>query len=856
MPIFKAFCTILIFLLAVTTGGIPGGAMVPPPGQDPPQQPPRPPISDEERRRVMERLMEQMRKAQEAQQQVPAPQTQQPATQPAGPPAGPLPSLVQRAPLAADQIQLSYDNADLYDFINQLADTLGLTPIIIDPEIKGSVTIHSNAPMAKAEVFPLFNIILKNNNAALVSDGRFYQIVPISSGLKKGLELVEHYPPQPPAKPDAEAQPGGTTPQTPPAAQTTPPAQTPPPQPPPTPPPAAQAPPSRPADDVPRLATHVIRVEFVPVRDLVEPIKIFMTDGGVIIPYDRLNMLILTDYSDSVRKIIEVIRLLDDSYLNPDLVELIKIKFNNSADVLEDLRKIFGSGTKDSGTGVYFVSLDRMNSILVMANSKRALEEVKRWIEKLDATTGRTLQTFVYTVENGTASNIVSILAALYGGEGSTTGEQRGTTQGSGPFGTGVGATQTGTREGVGAAGRTGALGSGTSTLGAGGAGFTSTGGGGGGGGLGSFGGGGLVGGSQLGPRLSTGTGTSSQVLRGGAISGLQEQVRIVVDEINNALIIQASAADYAYILETIKKLDVLPRQALIDARIFEIELTDTLSYGISSALQARSANGNLTTGSIDATAGALKASTFAFIGNSREILLTLDALREKTKVKVLESPTLLALDGTEAKITVGGEVPYPGGTFVGAAGSSTTSVQYRETGISLIIIPRISASGNVTLALAQEVSSPGAPTSVGPTFNKTSISTTLAVKDGETVTIAGLIRDSDNSGRSGVPYLANIPIFGFLFGKVKRTITRTELLILITPHVIRTPERFKEMTEEVKDSLRGVRPFVEEKEQERLKVLEEAQKARAKQQQKKAAKPEEPPPAEPTPTPPAKPPV
>jgi general secretion pathway protein D len=362
------------------------------------------------------------------------------------------------------------------------------------------------------------------------------------------------------------------------------------------------------------------------------------------------------------------------------------------------------------------------------------------------------------------------------------------------------------------------------------------------GGGLGGLGGGGaFVGGGaqQLGPRLTQGAGASSQILRGGSISGLQENVRVVVDEINNALIIQASAADYAYILETIKKLDVLPRQALIDARIFEVELTDVLSYGVAASLQARGTAQRLTTGSTNATTGALLANTFAFVGSGREVLLTLAALREKTKVKILEAPSLLALDGTEAKIVVGGEVPYPVGTFVSSVGGSTTSTQYRETGVSLIVIPRISASGTVTLAIAQEVSTPGAPTTNGPTFNKTSISTTLAVRDGETVVIAGLIRDSDNYGRSGVPYLAQLPLVGALFGKWKRTVNRTELIILITPHVIRTPERFQEMTQEVQDSLRDVRKLYNEKTKERLETMEDARKDRIKEEERRQKKAE-----------------
>ena len=574
-------------------------------------------------------------------------------------------------------------------------------------------------------------------------------------------------------------------------------------------------------------------------------------------PYERLNMLIVTDYTDSISKVLEIIRLLDDSYLNPDLIELIKIKFNNSADVADDLRKIFGSGTKDSSTGIYFVSLDRMNSILVMANSKRALEEFKRWIAQLDATTGRSVQTFVYTVENGTATNIAFILSALYGGEGTPTQSMTGGMGGQmGGYGgrayqsgmgmtggaVGGGATPFGGTGSTYGGGTFGGYGGGFGGQGYGG-GYGSYGSGFGGalgggyGGYGSFGGGFLGGGQQLGPRLSQGPGMSATILRGGAFSGLQDTVRIVVDEINNTLIVQSSAADYAYISETIKKLDVLPRQAIIDARIFEVDLTDDLSFGVAANLQARQSGQHLTTAGIEGASGALSANTFAFIGNSRELLLSLQALSTKTRVKVLEAPSVLALDGTEARIVVGGEVPYPSVGFVGGVGAST-SVQYRDTGIQLLVMPRISASGTVPLAIAQEISTPGAPITVGnspaPTFNKTSVSTTLAVKDGETVAIAGLIRDSNRASRSGVPFFSSVPLLGALFGKTSKQAARTEVLIMITPHVIRTPERFQEMSQDLKDSLRHVRKWADQKEKEHAEDIENAQEQRARREAKK----------------------
>jgi general secretion pathway protein D len=311
-----------------------------------------------------------------------------------------------------------------------------------------------------------------------------------------------------------------------------------------------------------------------------------------------------------------------------------------------------------------------------------------------------------------------------------------------------------------------------------------------------------------------------------------------VADDINNSLIIQGSAADYEYLLETIKRMDVLPRQAIIDARIFEIDLTDALSFGVSATLQAQTpGQQQLTTGSIDASTGALSASSFAFVGSSREILMALNALRQKTKVRILEAPSLLVIDGQMAHIQVGGQVPIPGGTFVSAAGGATTSVQYANTGTELEITPRISASGVVTLQVSQGVTAVGAGSALGPTFSTTNVLTTLAVKDGESVAIAGLIRESDSSGRSGVPFLSDIPVLGALFGRTNRSATRTELLIMITPHVIRTPERFREMSEQLKDSLRNAGKYADQKQKEIKDDQEKAFIERLKKEQEQMKK-------------------
>ena len=842
MSINRSWNSIIVIFAALLMGSLSSAAWTP-------QQQGSPPTSDRERRQLLERLAREAQQNRQGNRQAPVPPPPQPqpgspvpapATPPAPAPVPPPPAgAIQRE---SGKVQLSYENADLYDFINQISSTLSLTPIVIDSEVKGTVNIQSSAPMSKEDIFPLFNMILKNNNAALIKQGNIYQIVPISSALKKGIEIIEQFPEAPVAKPESEKKSEAATPKATKESLTTPlPAAATASRP--TTQAAARNAPGTESSSAPRLATHVIRVEFVPVKDLIEPIKLFMTEGGVIMPYERLNMLILTDYTDSAARVLQIVRMLDNNYLDPDLVDLVKIKNNASADVTEDLKKIFGSGSKDSSTGISFVSLERLNAIFVMASSKRGLEEVKRWINELDAASGRNIQTYVYVVENSTASNIAMMLSALYGGEGSS-GSASGGSGGTGTTGTG------GTALGGGRSGtQTGNFGGSQSNY-SGSRGESSTpfgnqssyqG-----GQTGGFGGGGYMGGSafgtgqRLGPQLNPSRTVTSQVLRGGPFSGLQDTVRLVVDDVNNSIIIQATAADYAYISETIKKMDVLPRQAIIDARIFEVDLTNDLSYGVNSALQPLtdgSSGEHLTTGAISA-AGAFSANTFALVGNSRQILLALDALRTKTKVKILEAPSVLALDGTMATIVVGREYPYPGGTYTPSSGGNTTSVQYRDTGISLLVMPRISASGSITLDITAEVSSPGpgipmSDTQSAPSFSKTSVTGTLSVQDGKTVAIAGLIRDSKDSSRSGVPFLSEIPILGSLFGHTTNTSQRSELIILITPHVIKTPDKFEEATQELKDSLRHVRQLADEKEKEQIKDIEDARKERLKKEDK-----------------------
>jgi len=385
MSINKSWSVIIILFTVLLSGSYSPAAPSP---QEPP---PGPPVSEEDRRRQIDQLRERLLENQQQRNQRALPQQAQPSVAPAPTPAAAPATAPQQISLTQSngKLQLVFKDADLTAFIQQISELLGLTPLVIDSAVQGAVTIHSSAPMSKDEVLSLFHLILKTNNVSLVENNGIHQVVPISSALKAGVDLIEHQPPDVGSETTPDTQPG-------------------------TPTPVSEL------SEVPKLSLHVVPVEFIPVRDLIEPIRLFMTQGSVIIPYERLNMLILNDYEDSIERILKVIRVLDNKYMDQELIELVEIKNNASADVAADLKKMFGDGTETAATGISFVSLDRLNALFVMASSKRALTEVKHWINVLDTTTGRSIQTNEYIVQNSTASNIATLLYNLYGGDGNT----------------------------------------------------------------------------------------------------------------------------------------------------------------------------------------------------------------------------------------------------------------------------------------------------------------------------------------------------------------------------------------------------------------------------------------------------
>jgi general secretion pathway protein D len=330
-----------------------------------------------------------------------------------------------------------------------------------------------------------------------------------------------------------------------------------------------------------------------------------------------------------------------------------------------------------------------------------------------------------------------------------------------------------------------------------------------------------------------------------------KQEVRIVADEVTNSLVVLATRRDYQLILDVLKRIDVVPRQVVLEVMIAEVVLGKGLEFGISYAFSDGSLRNALPPTAADPTtdddndatprtdptsgtdlfnvlepvAGLIGTAqrvpgaggAFAVLKSGQDFQIFLNALQARTNVKMLAAPHVIAADNREAYILVGQSIPILTNTtaFADSNGTISNSVQYRDTGKILTVLPQVNSKGLVNLQIRQEVSAvletrDGAQTSFGstgsPAFSTREIDTTLVVNDGATVLMGGIIDDTITHTRAGVPYLMDIPVLGWAFRSERDINARTELLITITPYVVRNREEAEMVTEDFSSRIDGLR--------------------------------------------------
>jgi len=757
---------------------------------------------------------------------------------------------------ANESVLLNFEEGDIRAVIDSLATALGLN-YMIDPRVEGQVTIRTLGRIPKSDLLPVFNRILRNNGIAAVKVGDVYHIVPVGEAKTRAIL---------PPTAASRAEMGATD----------------------------------------SFVIEIIPCEHVGSEDMVSVLEPFITPGGDVFSYPRGNLLIVTDLASNVGRLRDLVLALDTDAFRGMKTRTYKLKHGDIDVIYEEMGALLGSygHAVDGSTGLTIIPMPRLESLTAITFDTSLLDQISRWLQVLDISPeeggGRKVR--VYRVENVKAADLAAILNELFGGDGGAGGGGGGggglgirggaIAEGRQAFGRPGGLTAAGARGGAtgGAMGARrlstaqqmgGARGPVTGqqqTFGAGGGG-------------GALGGArnrqqGLGGQQAGGARGFGGRGAGAGQAQGGAAAGavgvilpggrqaraggggfggipapppiFKEEVRIVADEVTNALVIFATKQDYEMILGVLKDIDVVPRQVLIEVMIAEVTLTKGMEFGVDHAIRygggagTRGAsavrNSGLGSGggggddddddddddtgsAVSAAARAIApgiASAIASVANPNSGGLTaivtdrenfavvLRALSSKSAVKILSAPHILAADNREAHSQVGQSIPILTGTQTNLASNADNvfnQIQYRDTGTILTILPQVNSAGLVNMQISQEVSAVGSPefgTTGSPSFLTREAETTMVVQDGDSILIGGIIDEQRSTSRSGVPFIMDIPVLGRLFRFDKVTHARTELLILITPHVIRSRDEGLLVTEQYKNGFHALETFMD----------------------------------------------
>jgi general secretion pathway protein D len=511
-----------------------------------------------------------------------------------------------------------------------------------------------------------------------------------------------------------------------------------------------------------RPVTQIIPVEYVPVTEVSSVLKPMLSQFGSIIPNPRNNLLIINDIASNIKRLLNVLKEIDVDAFQNTRMAFFQLKYSDVKTLSTELAEILNA-LNLSKEGVALVPIERINSLVVFASSPSLLKKVEGWIKKLDEEVMTGQNIFVYHVQNVKAESIATILKELYEREDKKPRPLPSPTKRKSPH------------------------------------------------------------------RVSS----SLTSLKTATFS----KVEIVTFEPTNSLVILASPGIYREIKEIIKKLDVYPKEVLIEVVIAEVTLTETDQFGIQwSVLHNLSIEGTDIKGLIqsrsrdapsytlpptlgtDSASASVTASGLSYLLFKPDRLVALlHALASRGKLNILSSPRLLVRDQEEASIEVGSDIPTATSTTTDVTTSTLTqNIEYKTVGIKLKIKPSINDEKTVVLDIEQEVSDTLANVTVGPegfsypAFSTRITKTTIVVPDRQGIIIGGIMKERKERTYQGIPILSAIPILGNLFRYTVETRAKTELIVLLTPHVVVNKNEAEVLTTNFIRKLREVKKYLE----------------------------------------------
>jgi general secretion pathway protein D len=665
---------------------------------------------------------------------------------------------------ASGDVTLNFVNADIREVIDTvLGKTLKLS-FVIDPRVQGVTTLRTTGPVPKDQVIGVLEDVLAMNGVALVDSGGLYKILPIEDAAT-APEILSGAGP-------VRVERG--------------------------------------------FGLHVIPLKYASAAALREVVEAFVPPGRVLRIDAARNLVVFVGTSPESKDIEDLIATFDVDWMAGMSFGLFPLQVADPETMATELERIFAQQEGGALSGVVqFVPIKRLSAVLVITPQAAYLNDAKQWIARLDrGQEGDQRKLYVYYVQNGRAAELADVLGQVFGIQtGTAAREER----------PGLAPGLTPTNLGGGGFGDTGMGNSGLGNTGLGNTGLGNT-------GLGNTGLGNTPGLSSstypprqggFGSSGTTGTalgrsqaGTGESATGGGPLAptegAAQSGVRIVADSRNNALVVYATPAEYATINAALEKLDIVPLQVMIEATIAEVTLNDTLKYGVEWFFKTGNNSFSFSRLATGVVTSAFPGFSYLFAGDDARVAINL--LAQVTDVKVISSPQLMVLDNEAARLQVGDQVPILSRTSQIDNGNVISEIQYRDTGVILDIIPRVNASGLVVLDIVQEVSDVATTTTSdidSPTIQERQIASTVAINSGETVALGGLIRDTNDNSENGLPVLKDIPVVGNLFKTTSDSVRRTELIVLLTPRVIRDRQDARTATDDLRRRLRALPQLV-----------------------------------------------
>ena len=648
-------------------------------------------------------------------------------------------------------ITLNFVDTDIREIVRVvLGATLKLN-YTIDPSVQGTASLEIGHPLPRSALLPTLETLLNQNGATLSVRNGIYRVVPLAAGAVGGIV--------------SGPQSVGS-------------------------------------------GTQIVPLRYAAAKELVKVLEPYVSEGGKITADTSRNALIISGDPAVRQTLWGMIQAFDTDVLAGQSYALFPAGSSTPEKVAAELEKVFRAEGEGVLSGVVrVIPMQRANAVLVVSNNPRYIDDARRFLgleRRAEDATARAWH--VYYVQNGQSSDLENLLQRAFtpGHVSATPGPPGTTAPGAEPLrmasaGGAAGDRTGGAGSGPQAGGRTGGRTGGMTTA--------------------------QTPGTAAGPGQQEAPNPAAEPLSAPSEAQGATGIRIIANRRNNALLIYATPSEYAVIEGMLRKIDIIPLQVLIEATIAEVTLNDSLNYGTQFYLGNKFA-GALTQAGPAATTATTTSGTatpnvftvggvptaigsnfpgFVLANGIREVI---NALADVTQIKVLSAPQLMVLDNEPARLQVGSLVPVltqsqqstisPGAPIV-------NSVDYRDTGVIMLVTPRVNSGGLVTLDISQEVSNVSSQTTGNinsPTFDQRLIRTRVAVQDSQTVGMAGLIRDADTQGNAGIPVLKDIPVLGSLVSSQTSNRVRTELLVLITPHVVKDQRDARALTEDLRNKL------------------------------------------------------